>query len=935
MTYTWAVSSHGSIVSGNEDTVYINWNSPGTAYITILSKSTLSGCFIIDTFYINVDSALVPTISGPDGICPGESVTLDAGFGYNTYLWSTGETTQIINVTQTGTYSVTVTDVNNCNGVASKTLIAYGGVDAIIIPIDENCGQANGQMTVDAISGTSPFSYLWSTGATTASISNLSAGVYSVTVTDLNGCSVVVSDTIQNLPGPSLSASINDVSCNGFSDGAIDLQPSGGASPYTYLWSTSSTQEDLLNVPAGSYTVTVTDQNNCTVTGTFTVSQPPVLNASVTTVDATCSAPGSATVSPNGGTSPYSYLWSNGQTTASATGLQGGTYTVTITDANNCSISKTAVINTIGGPSLTTSHTDVTCFGGSDGSATVTASGGAPPYSYMWSIGLTTASITGLIAGTYTVTVTDTNQCSNVATVVVNQPPAINIVSSVQQPCYNSSNGAITLTVSGGTGGYTYQWSTGATTQNISNIPAGTYDVTVTDNSNCTATASIVVTQNPQLHGSANRTHVSCFGGSDGAIDITVTGGTPPYSYQWNTGATTEDISGLQAGTYRVTVHDANNCSLTAPFTINQPADISLSFTTQDEHCDLSDGSATVTATGGTPPYTYQWSSGASSSTATGLSGGLHSVTVQDSKGCVKTGQVSINTLPGPSLSIQKTEVSCAGGSDGSLDLTVTQGTPPYSYQWSNGATTEDLNNIPSGTYTVTVTDANGCTVSIFETLIDPQPLTLLTNVQNVSCRNSSDGSIDLVVFGGVPPYTYQWSLGQTTQDITNIPAGIYTVTVTDNRNCVQTISDTVTQPPALGGNIISGNVTCYGGNDGFVEINPTGGTPPYSYLWSSGHTTEDITGLVAGTYSVTVTDANGCTVSASKTVQQPPQLQISATILDETCDAGNGSIQVTVTGGVVPYTYTWSNGATTPTLVNLIAGIYLLTVTDANNCTI
>ena len=860
--------------------------------------------------------------------------------GYS-YDWSNGATTQDLNNVSAGTYTVTVTDNNNCTKTITATVDNVGGpmLSATVSNVTCN-GYADGSIDLTVSNGTPPYSYNWSNGATTQDITGLSGGTYTVTVTDDNDCTAVISKTVNEPPALSLSATVSHVTCNGYSDGSINLSVSGGTPGYTYLWSNGATTMDLNNVSAGTYTVTVTDANNCTKSLSKTINQPPALNLSATAENTTCQngSDGSIDLTVSGGTPGYTYLWSNGATTQDINGLSAGTYTVTVTDANNCTSSISKTVNQPAGLNLSTTAMNVSCHGGNDGTIDLTVMGGTPGYTYDWSNGSASEDLFNLTAGTYTVTVTDINGCTAVTSQVVTEPPAIVVTASVDDvTCFGYSDGAITLTVSGGTPGYTYFWSNGETTKDVSGLTAGTYSVTVSDANNCTKVVTKTVNQPPALNLSATVNNVTCNGYSNGSINLTVMGGTPGYTYLWSNGATTMDLNNVSAGTYTVTVTDANDCTKTLSKTINEPPAINLSATVNDVTCNgYSDGSIDLTVNGGTPGYTYLWSNGATSQDLNNISAGTYTVTVTDANNCTKSLTKTVGQPPLLSLSATVTNVSCNGYSDGAIDLTVSGGTPGYTYLWSNGATTMDINNVTAGTYTVTVTDANNCTASLTKTVTEPPVLMVDATVNHVTCNGFTNGSIDLIVVGGTPGYTYLWSNGFTGQDPSGLGAGTYTVTVTDANNCTATLTKTVNEPPAIQLNATVVDVTCFGFANGEIYLGVSGGTPGYTYLWSNGSTIEDISGLVAGTYTVTVTDANNCTATLSRTVNQPPALNASATVENVTCNGySDGSIDLSVSGGNPPYIYEWSNGDNTQDISGLVAGTYTVTITDDNDCTL
>ncbi len=449
------------------------------------------------------------------------------------------------------------------------------------------------------------------------------------------------------------------------------------------------------------------------------------------------------------------------------------------------------------------SSTSVSCFGGSNGTATVVATGGNTPYSYSWApYGGTAATATGLAAGTYSVTVTDAGGCTATATATVSQPSSAisgtTVITNIA--CSGNSTGAINLTPAGGTAPYTFNWGGGITTEDRTGLAAGTYTVIITDANGCTATVNATVTQpTTVVSGTTVVTNISCNGGSNGAINLTPAGGTAPYTFNWGGGITTEDRTGLAAGTYTVIITDANGCTATLNATVGQPA----------------------TAVSGTT--------------------------------------VIFNT-------------SCFGGSNGAINLTPAGGTAPYTFNWGGGITTEDRTGLPAGTYTVIITDANGCTATVNATVGQPaSAVSGTTVIFNTSCFGGSNGAINLTPAGGTAPYTFNWAGGITTEDRTGLAAGTYTVIITDAKGCTATVNATVTQPAtAVSGTTVVTNISCNGGSNGAINLTPAGGTAPYTFNWAGGITTEDRTGLAVGTYTVIITDANGCTATVNATVTQP-----------------------------------------------------------------
>jgi|GEM_PF-1204497 len=889
---------------------------------------------------LNSSATNVSCFGGNNGTA---SVAVSGGTSPYNYLWNNGQNTANISGLAAGNYTVTVTDAGNSTATATSTVTQPTALLASTSATNVNCfGGTNGTATATPTGGTAPYTYFWSNGQTTATINGLASGTYTVTVTDSKSCTKTSAANITQPTALGASTSATNVNCFGGTNGTATATPTGGTAPYTYFWSNGQTTATINGLASGTYTVTVTDAKSCTKTSAATITQPTALVASTSATNVSCfgGTNGTATATPTGGTAPYTYLWSNGQTTATINGLASDTYTVTVTDAKSCTKTSAANITQPTALEASTSATDVSCFGGTNGTATATPTGGTAPYTYFWSNGQTTATINGLASGTYTVTVTDAKSCTKTSAATVTQPTAFLVsTSATNVNCFGGTNGTATATPTGGTAPYSYLWSNGETTGIISGLSAATYTVTVTDVNDCTTTATATVEQPAALSAVGSATDVNCFGGADGTATATPTGGTAPYTYLWSNGETTGIISGLSAATYTVTVTDVNDCTTTATATVEQPAAaLSAGASATDVNCfGGTDGTATATPTGGTAPYTYLWSNGETTGIISGLSAATYTVTVTDANDCTTTATATVEQ-PAATLSAgaSATDVNCFGGADGTATATPTGGTAPYTYLWSNGETTGIISGLSAATYTVTVTDTNDCTTTATATVEQPAALSAGASATNVNCFGGTDGTATATPTGGTAPYTYLWSNGETTGIISGLSAATYTVTVTDTNDCTTTATATVEQPAALSAGASATNVNCFGGTDGTATATPTGGTAPYTYLWSNGETTGIISGLSAATYTVTVTDAKDCTAIEDITLTEPAMalsLEISST--PESCTIGSdGSATVTASGGTGPYGYIWSNGQTAQSATDLTAEDYTVTVTDANMCT-
>ena len=813
-------------------------------------------------------------------------------------------------------------------------------------------GANDGSIELIAGGGTPPLNYSWSNGLPNNSFVNgLAAGTYTCSITDANGCAFsgnVISVPITQPTVLTVSTSNTAVSCSGGNDGSASVNPAGGTPGYSYSWSNGQTTPTATGLSTGNYNCTITDANGCTInSGNIFISQPTnlTISSSNTVVSCNLGSNGTATVNPNGGTPGYSYFWSNGQTTQTATGLSSGSYNCVITDANGCTINSGNIF--ISQPSaltVSTSNTPVSCNGGNNGTATVSPNGGAPGYSYSWSNGQTTQIATGLSAGNYNCTITDANGCT-IATgnIFISQPT--NLTSTIQQTsvsCNGGGDGTASVNPSGGTPGYSYSWNNGATTQSISGLSFGSYSCLITDANGCSITKNITVTQpNQLLLQSTTINDVSCFNGNDGDVALIIVGGTTPYTYLWNTGATVNSLSNLLSGTYTCDVTDANGCTIpTISINVNSPTELFYSVTTNNVSCmGGNNGSSTVNVSGGTPGYSYSWTNGSTSQTINNLSAGTYTCTITDANGCTKQAPANITQPPTLlTLTMDSSTVSCNGGNDGYATVYAVGGFPSYTYLWSNSVTDTVINGLTSGTYTVSVTDANNCTVNQNVFVDQSVPLVVPISATDVSCNGGGDAIATANPTGGTPGYTYSWNNGMTTKTITGLSTGVYTVTVTDSINCPSVASSiTINEPSVISATANVDSVSCFGGNDGLITLGISGGNGSYAFLWSDGQTTQNASGLVAGQYTVEVTDITNCQYFFTYDVYEPStSLSATANVTSASCFGyADGSIDLgqTTIGGTLPYNYSWPNGQNSAALTNLPIGTYTCTITDNNGC--
>lgn len=783
--------------------------------------------------------------------------------------------------------------------------------------------------------GTAPYTFAWSSGATTAEVNNLAAGTYTVTVTDAINRTAVGTATLTD--PPRINVTFEAQSCS--SPATIKATGSGGFPPYTYTWDGMVPGQTYTATQPGKYCVTVTDSKLCGKIACFTVSiNPMILDIRSTAITCPGVNNGTANVTVSGGTAPYEYKWSTGATTSAVSNLQPGSYTVTVTDAGGCTGTATTTVGNKTPIRLVLDADDPICANDLNGSIAASASGGNGGFIYLWSTGATTNTIAGLGAGIYSVTATDVRGCT--ATAKDTLLPGSNLtVKPIAVPvsCPGNIDGFALVEVSNGVLPYSFQWANGGTNNTISKLAPGTYRVTVTDGKGCQKIVDVVVTSPTPIEITVtSKDNITC-GATKGTAKVKATGGVGPYTYLWNNGATTDSLSNLASGTYRVTVTDAKGCQKFGAATITEPPSMELTLNVKEIDCEgQSNGRITALVSGGTAPFTYIWSNRKATQVIDTLGPGTYGVIVRDAKACVIQASATLLAPPAIVLELTLTDFLCGNVNAGSGRITTTGGTAPYTYRWSTGATTSTVQNLPPGAYSVTVTDARNCSKAISDTIELNSGIKLTAIKSDVNCNGETNGRIALTATGGVGTLTYLWSNGSTTGTVNNLAPGTYRITVTDQNLCSKDTSFVITQPDVLRTTMSGNALVCGAPQTGAARCAVTGGTTPYSYQWSNGATTSAISQLNAGLYRITVTDARECQVIDTFRVLDAGALLCQVVVINAVTIPGaeDGEAEVKVTGGTGPYKYLWSNGATTSAVKSLSGGTYSVTTTDAAGCT-
>lgn len=943
----------------------------------------------------SVTASVTSNYNGFNVSCAGAAdgqITASAANGTSPYQFSIDGGTTFFNspifngLSASGSpYVVIVRDAKGCTNTASPVTLsdppALTGSAAVTSNYNGqhvSCNAAaDGVIQVTPSGGAGGYTFKLlelpsnTTGDASGIYTGLRAGTYTFVIKDVNNCQFTTSTITVTEPSPVTASAVltSPVTCNGNSDGVITVTGGGGTlvgPNYQFTLNqppgTVNTTGVFSGLPAGNYTVTVRDDNNCTrVSNTVTVTQPPVLTifASVTSnyngAKISCAGANDAQLTgvANGGNGGYTFeliqdpLNTTGNADGSYEGLGPGNYSIRVTDSGGCQATSALVNINEPAPIVPSGFVSgaISCFGGSDGQITISASGGTGAYTYQQMVpaGPTngTGIFSGLSDGTYTFQVRDLNLCSANINITISQPPLLTASAAVtsnyngsQISCNGVSDGVITVTASGGTGTLQYKFdqfeftnTTGQFTGVFTGVPAGVgYTFTVRDSKNCTVvTAPVTVTQPAPVSGTGavtsnyNGQQISCVGASDGIIQITPGGGTGTYTFKLdqlpsNTSGDASGIyTGLAAGTYTVTIRDVNNCFfVTAPITITPPPALTASIAVTSNY----------------------------------------------------------NGVP----------ITCNGASDGIITVTAGGGVAGYNFTLSSGPVASgnpsvNFTGLPAGNYSATVTDANGCTTGTSTiALNEPAPLvpsvsiTSNYNGQHVSCNGASDGTIRVTQTGGTPTYTYQFveipgnTTGQTSGIFTGIPAGTYTFVVRDINLCQATTAPiTVTEPTpitasaSVTSNYNGAQISCNGANDAIITVTSSGGTGAATYVFDqfafsnqTGRFSGVFTSVQPGVgYTFTATDANGCSVvTAPVNVTEPAALTATGIAssnyngFNVSCfNYTDGAITVTPTGGTGALTFTLlenpgnTTGQVSGVFTGLRAGNYRVRISDVNGC--
>ena len=852
------------------------------------------------------------------------------GNGNYTYSWSQDATLASASATglKAGSYTFTATDYKGCTASSSLTLIEPTKLTVALTSTggkggyDVSCwDKSDGALLATGSGGVSGYIYTWSTGATGNSIAALPVGNYIATVKDGNNCTAQASKT---LTAPvKIDFAINELAsltCPGDQTAILEAKPVASTiigSAY-YNWASGETVSTIQDKGAGTYSVTVSDDQGCSTTKSktltdplpYTVSISPLSNYNGSYIKCNGDSNGSLAAivkdENNNTVTAQDYLWTVGSSTvgegatlSTINNLNEGQYKVVITYRSQCKAEASfflpdpeAVAVTV---SLASNYNGqaISCYNMTDGKLHAIASGGTGALSYSWNTGATGSLLTNVGAGSYTVTAKDVNGCIGTEVMDIQNPdPVQALIANVSDyagygiSCYNASDGSITAAGTGGTGVYTYSWSNGKTSAVINSLATGNYTVTVSDNNGCKQSISQEITSPTALSlAIANQKNISCFGGNDGSIQLQPSGGAGSYTYSDDSKATWQSgniFDNLAQGSYTLYLHDANGCEKNIAATLTQPSQIAISFTNiQPAFCSNPTGTATAVVSGGVSGYAYRWQDSKSNvvdmdAVLSNVKSGIYTLLVQDKNACSMTNSVAITSNDGAKSTYTATAAKCFDSADGNAAITITEGDGPFVIEWPDGQSTLQGINLKKGTYNVLITDSHNCTVVQAVDIPAPDALQLAVKSETIpTCNGVCDGQLTLEATGGAGGYIYQWN-NQTSATQTQLCAAVYPVILKDANGCTLRQDVELKHPDPIQLTVVNTTLpTCKDGCDGALEVTAQGGNGGYTYTWATGGNSNIKNNICPGDYTVAVTDVKGCKGESTVTLSNTPALPL------------------------------------------------------------
>ena len=932
-----------------------------------------NGCLDSVETVIQEPEKLTVTIAETTSIpCDGEygelTANVQGGSGSYSYAWSNSSTTAKTGQIAEGTYSVTVTDENQCSANAEYTMIKPALLTARILMSKEACRTLSaGTLTIEVLDGTAPYTYLWSTGSTEETISGLKAHEYSITINDASGCTFNDTIDLANVGKYRIKTSATREKCPGSADGTAMVKISYGFRPYAVKWYDKDSvyqgdTDTIRNLAVGTYMVNVVDSKGCELNEKITVSTTTPTNVkSLVVTETQCVEPtGTATVALSKGLPPYTILWSNGDTEKLADSLAAGKYTLHVTDANGCVLDTSVTITTRNTLQVATlsSDTIIRCAGATQGEAQAIASLGTAPYSFAWSNGATTETVSGLTAGSYTVTATDAEGCEATSTIRFVEKDVLTILQNDIQhvTCYGGNDGYIVVGVDGGVAPYTVSWSNGVSSYSNTNLTAGDYTVTVTDSKGCSASKTFTITQpNAFTLSFEDVSSIKCKGLCNGTATVNVSGGEAPYTYNWSSGEKTQTASQLCVGTQSVEVTDNKGCVGTKSLEItgrDERLMVTGVTSTQPVCSEVTpSGVLSVTVTGSlTGSYTYEWKDATTvigtESSVSGLHAGAYTLSLSDGT-CSFDTTIALSHQMTATASFEHQYSDCDG--EAYKVIPSNESTANYTYLWSDGQTTQIAKGLRTGTYSVVATDDENCMLTASVSVEEKERKVILQSKTDANCFETATGSASVTTENMVGTVTYKWLNSEKTvvasaATATNLSKGIYYALAHDatHEACPDTLQVSIDEPKQIQLYFSEESPSyCHLAN-GAVSVDVIGAQGELSYSWEVADvvvgTAKACNKVPSGeTITLTVTDEVNCKISGTTQISDVSNFSLIGmqTKVEDCVGSATAELKVYTQNGYEPFTYSWSHntGLNSATASNLKKGSYSVTVTDARDC--
>jgi len=870
-TYAWSGGLSGEQPSGL---------GPGEYSLTVTDsrkKRKISGIKVPDPGISVQVTSDKPTsaIGAEDGVATAQA---EGGSGLLTYAWDNGETTEIAVKLTAGTHSVTVSDNSGCQAVGEVTIsetVEQLQVSIDVLEVIQCAGAETASLAAKVRGGKPPYQYEWSNNRTAELLTALPSGNYSVQVTDAKGTKQQAQVSIPDATPISLQVDVLAAASTGNSDGQAKAKVRGGSGNFSYAWDTGESTEKATKLGPGNHGLTVTDGSGCTTAASFDISENILdLQASIDeggAINCTGEATASLLANVRGGKPPYSYKWSSGGSAEQEQNLKAGTYTVTITDASAQTKTLDYQIEEPKPLTVTANATDPASTGNSDGRARVKASGGTGKYTYKWDSGETDEKAKALAPGTHTVTVTDEKGCTAIEEVTITEnilDMLVNLEETQSIKCFGDNTGVLSTQIRGGKPPFSYAWNqTGLSGEKASDLKTGIYEVTITDASGQTTTASWELKQPDQLAASAEVVSPASTGNSDGQAKAKANGGKGKYSYKWDNGETDNFAKALAPGVHTVSITDGNGCIATAEVEIKEnilELQVSLDQTSKVNCYGDQTAGLKAVVRGGKPPYTFEWEGQSITGEAlSGIGSGTYNLAVKDAIGTLEKVSFKVDEPTAVVLETSMIAPASTGNSDGKASVTASGGMGKYTYKWDSGETEASAGQLSPGVHQVTVTDAAGCTkaaeVNITE---DIKALQVDVAIEKEINCHGDEASVKINVRGGKPPFTYTWGQAGLSGNQITVPAGSYALTIVDASGQQGTASVALDQPEPIEARLRSRRgASSKTAKNGAARVVATGGSGRYTYTWDNGEDDALAKRLRMGDHKVTVTDEAGCSL--------------------------------------------------------------------------